>query len=46
MADLERIPELVADEEPTAAGTLFLMLILLMLIAGVWSLVYQTVLAA
>ena len=31
-------------EEPVATGTLFLMVILLMLIAGIWGIVYQMLL--
>lgn len=33
------------DEEPVATGTLFLMVLLLMLIAGIWGILYQTLLS-
>lgn len=36
--------ELGPDEEPTTTGTLFLMLVFLMLIFGFWVLMYVTLL--
>jgi hypothetical protein len=33
--------ELAPDEEPTTTGTLFLMMIMLMIIGGIWVIVYQ-----
>lgn len=36
--------ELAPDEEPTTTGTLFLMLIFLMLIFGFWAMMYMVLL--
>ena len=36
--------EIAPGEEPVATGTLFLMVILLMLIGGIWGIVYQMLL--
>ena len=36
--------ELTPEEEPTTTGTLFLTLILLMVIGGIWAIVYQRLL--
>jgi hypothetical protein len=33
--------ELAPDEEPTTTGTLFLTMVLLMIIGGIWIIVYQ-----
>lgn len=40
-----RPAELSPDEEPVATGTLFLMILMLMLIAGIWTILYQTLLS-
>lgn len=39
-----RLTELSAEEEPVTTGTLFLMLVFLMMIAGFWGLMYVTLL--
>jgi len=33
-------PNLAPDEEPVTTGTLFLTMIILMVIAGIWAIVY------
>ena len=37
--------EIAPGEEPVATGTLFLMIILLMIVAGIWSMLYFTLLS-
>ncbi|HET9983922.1 MAG TPA: hypothetical protein VFQ38_10060 [Longimicrobiales bacterium] len=39
-----RLTEMAAEEEPVTTGTLFLMLVFLMMIAGFWGLMYVTLL--
>lgn len=36
--------EIAPGEEPVATGTLFLMIVLLMIVAGIWSMLYVTLL--
>jgi hypothetical protein len=37
--------ELAPGEEPVATGTLFLMIVLLIIVAGIWSMLYFTLLS-
>jgi hypothetical protein len=41
---LKRDTELAPEEEPVATGTLFLMIIFLMLIFGIWAILYALLL--
>jgi hypothetical protein len=37
--------EIAPGEEPVATGTLFLMIVFLMIVAGIWSMLYITLLS-